>query len=73
MMTERQTLAIVEVGEGYTDRLRTVEVNNCSMSQAQQLAKDLGYQVIADLCTIVDTIDSVHIIVTVDPKEEVKQ
>ena len=70
MMTEGYTVAIVEVGEGYTDRLRTVEVNNCSMSQAQQLAKDLGYQVIADLCTIVDTTDDTHIVVTVEPEEE---
>jgi len=41
-MTERQALAIVEVGEDYTDRLRTMEVENCSMVQAQQIARDLG-------------------------------
>ena len=72
-MTERQTIAIVEIGKDYTERLKTIEVKNCSLVQAQQIARDLGYQVITEYCTIVDTIDSVHIIVTVDPKEEVKQ
>ena len=67
---ERQTVAIVEVGEDYTDRLRTVEVENCSMAQAQQIASDLGYQVMADYCAIVQTTDETHIIVTVAPKEE---
>jgi len=71
-MMERQTVAIVEVGEDYTDRLRTVEVDNCSMAQAQQIARDLGYQVLADHCAIVHTTDDTHIIVTVAPKEEVE-
>jgi|LSQX01.2.fsa_nt_gb hypothetical protein len=66
-----QTIAVVEVGQDYTERLRTVEVENCSLAQAQQIARDLGYQVIADLCAIVEAIDETHIIVTVEPKEEV--
>ena len=70
MITERQTIAIVEVGKDYTDRLRTIEVESCTMSQAQNIARDLGYQVIADLCTIVDTTDDTHIVVTVEPEEE---
>ncbi len=65
-----QTVAIVEVGEDYTDRLRTVEVENCSLAQAQQMATDLGYQVIAEHCTIVQTTDETHIIVTVAPDGE---
>lgn len=69
-MMERQTVAIVEVGEDYTDRLRTIEVENCSMAQAQQIARDLGYQVIADYCSIVRTFDEIHIIVAVEPEEE---
>ena len=69
-MTERQTIAIVEVGEDYTERLKTIEVENCTMSQAQNIARDLGYQVIADLCTIVNTTDDTHIVVTVEPEEE---
>ena len=71
MMMEKQTVAVVEVGESYTDRLRTIEVENCSMAQAQQIARDLGYQVMADYCTIVQTTDDTHIIVTVAPKKEV--
>jgi len=69
-MMEKQTIAVVEVGEDYTDRLRTIEVENCSLAQAQQLASDLGYQVIVEHCTIVHTTDDTHIIVTVKPKEE---
>lgn len=69
-MMEKQTIAVVELGEDYTDRLRTIEVENCSMVQAQQIASDLGYQVIADYCAIVHTTDETHIIVTVAPKEE---
>ncbi len=72
-MMEKQIVAIVEVGEDYTDRLRTVEVKNCSLAQAQQIASDLGYQVMADYCAIAHTIDEVHIIVTVAPKKEVEE
>jgi len=70
MITEGYTIAIVEVGEDYTERLRTIKVENCTMSQAQNIARDLGYQVIADLCTIVDTTDDTHIVVTVEPEAE---
>ena len=69
-MARKQVIAIVEVGNDYTDRLRTIEVEDCTMAQAQQIARDLGYQVIAEHCTIVHTIDDIHIIVTVAPKEE---
>lgn len=73
MMRERQTVAIVEVGEDYTDRLRTIEVEACTMAQAQRIAQDLGYQVIAEHCTIVQTIDDIHIIVTIEPKRKEKE
>ena len=63
-------IAVVEVGEDYTDRLITLKADRCSMEEAQQIAKDAGYQVITDLCTIVHTIDGVHIIVAVEPEEE---
>ena len=66
----RKQVAIVEVGEDYTDRLRTIEVENCTMEEAQQIARYLGHQVITDLCTIVHTIDGVHIIVAVEPEGE---
>ena len=61
-------IAIVEIGEDYTDRLITIKADRCSMEEAQQMARDAGYQVIADLCTIVHTIDEVHIIVAVEPE-----
>jgi len=68
IMLRRQTVAIVEVGEDYTDRLRTIEVENCSIEEAQQIAKFLGHQVIPELCTIVHTIDGAQIIVAVEPE-----
>ena len=61
-------IAIVEVGEDYTDRLITIKADHCSLEEAQEIAKDAGYQVITDLCTIVHTIDSIHIIVAVEPE-----
>ena len=63
-------VAIVEAGEDYTDLLHTIKVNHCSMEEAQKTARDLGYQVIDDLCTIVHTIDEIHIIVAVEPEGE---
>lgn len=62
------TIAIVEVGEDYTDRLVSIKADHCSLEEAQQIAKDAGYQVIPDLCTIVHTIDGTHIIVAVEPE-----
>ena len=67
-MIGKQVVAIVEVGNDYTDRLRTIEVENCTMEEAQQIAKYLGHQIITELCTIVHTIDGAHIIVAVEPK-----
>jgi len=64
------TIAIVEVGEDYTDRLVSIKADRCSMEEAQQIAKDAGYQMITDLCTIVHTIDGIHIIVAVEPEGE---
>ncbi len=61
-------VAIVEVGEDYTDRLITIKTDHCSLEEAQQIAKDAGYQVITDLCTIVHTIGEIHIIVAVEPQ-----
>ena len=60
-------VAIVEIGEDYTDRLITIKTDHCSLEEAQQIAKDAGYQVITDLCTIVHTINEIHIIVAVEP------
>ena len=61
-------IAIVEVGEDYTDRLITIKADRCSLEEAQRIARDAGYQVITDLCTIVHTIDGIHIIVAVEPE-----
>ena len=61
-------VAIVEVGEDYTDRLITIKADRCSLEEAKKEAENAGYQVIPDLCTVVHTIDGVHIIVAVEPK-----
>lgn len=66
--TGKQVIAIVEVGEDYTERLITIKADRCSLEEAQRIAKQAGYQVITDLCTIVHTIDGVHIIVAVEPE-----
>jgi hypothetical protein len=60
-------IAIVEVGEDYTDRLITIKADRCSLEEAQQIAKDAGYQVIADLCSVVPTTYEVQITVAVEP------
>ncbi len=69
-MMGRQIVAIVEVGEDYTDKLITIKADHCSMEEAQRMAKDAGYQVIDELCDIVHTIDEIHIIVAVEPEGE---
>ena len=63
-------IAIVEVGEDYIDRLITIKADHCSLEEAQEIAKNAGYQVITDLCTIVHTIDGIHIIVAVEPERK---
>jgi hypothetical protein len=70
VMTKRHTVAVVEVGEDYTERLQAIEVDHCSLDQAQQIVKDLGYRVIPECCTIVHAIDEMHIVVAVEPKKE---
>lgn len=70
MTTKKRVIAIVEVGKDYTDKLRTIEVEDCSLEEAQRMVKGAGYQIIDDLCTIVHTIDEIHIIVTVEPEGE---
>ena len=67
-MPKSYMIAIVEVGNDYTERLITIKTDHCSMEEAQQIARDAGYQVITDLCTIVHTIDGIHIIVAVEPE-----
>ena len=61
-------IAIVEVGENYIDQLITIKADRCSLEEAQQIAKDAGYQVIPELCAVVPTTHEVHIIVAVEPE-----
>lgn len=63
-------IALVEVGERYVTRLVTTRTDSCTMKEAQQIAKDAGYQVIEDLCYIVPVAHEMHIVVAVE--EEVK-
>lgn len=68
MTTREQVIAIVEVGEDYTNRLITIRAFDCTMEEAQKIAKEAGYQLIDELCCIVDTTDEIHIIVAVEPE-----
>ena len=62
---------IVEVGEYYTETIFAARSRSrCTLEEAKKEARDAGYQVIADLCTIVHTIDGAHIIVAVEPEVE---
>lgn len=68
-MPRPYVIAIVEVGEYYTDRLITIKSDDpCSMEEAQKDARDAGYQVITDLCTIVPTTHEVQITIAVEPE-----
>jgi len=61
-------IAIVEVGEDYTDRLITIKAKDCSLEEAQRMAKEAGYQVIPELCAVVPTTHEVQITVAVEPE-----
>jgi hypothetical protein len=63
-------IAIVEVGDRYVTRAVSTRAKQCSMKEAQKIARDAGYQVINDLCYMVPVEHEVHIVVAV--KEEVK-
>lgn len=69
-MPKPYMIAIVEVGEDYTDKLLTIKANRCSLEEAKKETRDAGYQVIDELCDIVHTIDEIHIIVAVEPEGE---
>lgn len=69
-MMKEYMIDIVEVGETYTERLTTIKTNRCSLEDAQNMARDAGYQVIAELCSMVPTTHEVHITVAVEPEGE---
>ena len=66
-------IAIVEVGERHVTRLVTTRTEQCSMKEAQQIARDAGYQVINNLCYMVPVAHEMHIVVAVEPEKEVKE
>jgi hypothetical protein len=68
MTTTPYMIAIVEVGEDYTERLVTIKADRCSLEEAKKEAKDAGYRVIDECCHVVPTIYEVHIIVAVEPE-----
>jgi len=61
-------IAIVEVGGDYTDRLITIKAKDCSLEEAQRMAKEAGYRVIPELCAVVPTTHEVQITVAVEPE-----
>jgi hypothetical protein len=67
-MPRLYTIAIVEVGEDYTDKLITIKANDCSLEEAKQIARDAGYKVIPELCAIVPTTHEIQITVAVEPE-----
>jgi bifunctional ADP-heptose synthase (sugar kinase/adenylyltransferase) len=69
---KKYMIALVEVGDRYVTRLVTTKADHCTMKEAQQIARSAGYQVIEDLCYIVPTTQEVHVVVAVEPEEEVE-
>ena len=62
---------IVEAGDYYTERLVTIRSHDrCTVEEAKKMVKDAGYQVIDNLCTIIDTMHEVQITVAVEPEAE---
>ena len=69
MIPKTYLIDIVEVGDYYTERLVTIRSRNrCTVEEAKKEARDAGYQVIDDLCTVVETMHEVQITVAVDPE-----
>jgi hypothetical protein len=65
-MMKEYLIAIVEVGERYVTRAVSTRAKQCSMKEAQKIARDAGYQVIDNLCYIVPTTHEVHIVIAVE-------
>ena len=65
-MMKEYLIAIVEVGDRHITRTVTTKAKQCSMKEAQQIARSAGYQVIDDLCYMVPVEHEVHIIVAVE-------
>ena len=61
-------ITIEEVGEYYIDRLMIIKADCCTLEEAKKEARDAGYQVIDDLCTVVETMHEVQITVAVEPQ-----
>jgi len=59
-------IAIVEVGERHVTRLVTTRTEQCSMKEAQQIARGAGYRVIKNLCYMVPVEHEVHLVVAVE-------
>ena len=63
------TIAFVEVGDYYTETVFAARSRKpCTLEEAIKEAKDAGYQVIEDLCTVVPTAYEVEITIAVEPE-----
>ena len=61
-------IAFMEVGDYYTKIVFAARSRSrCTLEEAKKEAKDAGYQVIDDLCTVVPTTYEVEITVAVEP------
>ena len=72
-MMKEYLIAIVEVGERYVTRAVSTRAKHCTLQEAKQITRSAGYQVIEDLCYVVPTTHEVHVVVAVEPEEEVRQ
>jgi hypothetical protein len=69
MIPKTYLIDIVEVGDYYIERLVTIRSHDrCTVEEAKKMVKDAGYQVIDDICTIVNTMHEVQITVAVEPE-----
>lgn len=69
---KKYMIALVEVGEFHIGRVVTTKADYCTLQEAKQIAREAGYRVIPELCTIVPTTHEVHVVIAVEPEEEVK-
>ena len=62
------TISFVEIGDYYTETVFAVRSRTrCTLEEAKKEARDAGYQVIDELCTVVPTTYEVEITVAVEP------
>lgn len=63
------TISFVEIGDYYTETVFAARSRSrCTLEEAKKEARDAGYEVIDDLCTVVRTTYEVEITIAVEPE-----